>query len=173
MKNNNYYKMLLLVMLSLFGTIIMLPKQNMGLFINEFYLLMLLLIFAGIGFFSIANNIRLGNLLFALFFAVITINGIYLYLNEKTHLLFLILLVFFSVIGLYRSVANIDNDRCNQTIKKEQKIPKTIIVDSIEDKKTQKKKVSTKKKVSKTTKKKIKKKSTKKKSKKTTKKNKK
>ncbi|MFW6220203.1 MAG: hypothetical protein ACOC3X_00870 [Nanoarchaeota archaeon] len=134
----------------------MLPKNNITLFVNEFYLLMLMLIFAGIGFYSIKNEMKIGYLLFSVLFSIIVLNGVYLYLFQEQNFLIFIFLVLFGLIGLFKSINSISCSECRDCKpieNKEYTKPKTIIVDSVDikkpvaTKKTKKKKTSKAKKV--------------------------
>ncbi|MFP4403718.1 MAG: hypothetical protein ACLFPJ_05175 [Candidatus Woesearchaeota archaeon] len=129
----------------------MLPKNNITLFVNEFYLLMLMLIFAGIGFYSIKNEMKIGYLLFSVLFSIIVLNGVYLYLFQEQNFLIFIFLVLFGLIGLFKSINSISCSECRDCKpieNKEYTKPKTIIVDSVDikkpvaTKKTKKKKTS-------------------------------
>jgi hypothetical protein len=105
-RNNQYPIILAFTVLNLFGLVLFLPKSNSLLFIREFYFLIIVLVFVAIGLLSVAREIVMGWLLFAVFFAVNMLNEFYIFsFNYADTLLFIILIV----IGLFGFIFSLSN----------------------------------------------------------------
>lgn len=155
---DNYFKILIMGVVSIILTVLMLPLKDILLFVKEFYLIMGVLILAAVALYGTAQRKNWGRILFSTFFVIMTFNGFWIYANaEKASALLLLLLTIINLAGFFMSIAGIKKKRIRKTVRA---VPKPIIIDV----ETKPKKKTVKKAAKKTAKKKVVKKSAKKKS---------
>jgi len=99
-----YFFILLLTVISFFGVSLMILNTGPILFIKELYLLLFLLIIAGIALFSAGRNQNSGWMLFALFFGTIIINSLYLFETVRIGKGIMFAVLFSALIGLIMSI---------------------------------------------------------------------
>ena len=104
MKILEYFSILLITIVSFFSLSLIVINTNVFLFIKEIYLILFLLIFAAISLFCIGVNIRLGWMLFVLFFSTVLIDVIYLFINIGIEFSNLFIVVGSASVGLLISV---------------------------------------------------------------------
>ncbi len=122
MRKNNYLWLFLFVILTFLSMVLMLP-ENTELFVQQIYLIMFLLIIAGLGLYAVACDINYAWMLLGLLFATTLMNTFYLnYAVEITTKLFIVSILI-GITGFLISISGI-----KKPVKK--KIPKTIIINS-------------------------------------------
>jgi hypothetical protein len=102
-----YFTVLLLSILSFLGIVLVNMSLTERLFVYQLYFVLLLLIVVAVSLYSVRRNLRLGWLLFALFFAAVLFNAVYLHnlVGLSSAMLFVILVA--STIGFLMSISNI------------------------------------------------------------------
>jgi hypothetical protein len=95
---------LLLMLLSFIGVSLSLTELSSALFMKELYLLLLLLVVAGIAIYAVTKDGRLGWLLFCIFFATFIVNALYISLEAPGHRMTLYSVMLFSALGFLFAV---------------------------------------------------------------------
>ena len=116
MKALEYFSILLITIVTFFSLSLIVINTSVLLFIKEIYLILFLLIFAAIALFSVGLNIRLGWMLFSLFFATILINTVYLFISIGIEFSHLFIVISSASLGLLISVNKLS--KCTKAKKK-------------------------------------------------------
>jgi len=106
-----YFLGLLLTIISFFGLSILVIGTQSAFFIKELYFMFFLLIVAAIALFAVRRGIRLGWMLFALFFAAVIFDALYIGMIAVVDKATLYSVVIVAVIGVLMSLGQLKRHR--------------------------------------------------------------